>query len=412
MPSFDHTHVETFHSTSTAVNYPVLGGSGTLSSDIVVNDVKLGSSLKNYRDYIARGKGATTDYLRQTVKLNPMGGSCGWMYSNPGNPDYKVGQEVSGNALLSIGSFDNFNDAYIAAENDAKVKASNSLRKGSVQGLAFLGELRETLQMIRSPAKAVRGLFEKHSRLGQKLQARYANASPRQRPHLARDAVDALAGSWLEVQFGWKPLISDIGDIVNQYNNKANFPPLLRFSGSGSSTAQFNRQVTASYGNFDHFMSYTVQYNVRYKGAATLKVEGANIAFNTGLTLPDIIPSLWELMPWSFAIDYFSNIGDILNVNATLSQVSIQWSCRNTKQRVSGISSLETHSPLDQYSTATGSGCTMAWELFKLTRDSLPPTVPRFRLESPLPDSTKWLNLGALFSSRAAAAVFNSHYPR
>jgi len=412
MPNFDHTHVQQLTSTSVGVNTIPLGGSGSLVSEVVINDVKEGQSLKNYRDLIAQGKSATTGYLRQTVKIEPRGGSCGWTYRNPGNPDYIVSQEVSGNALLQIGSFDQFNDAYIAAENDAKVKAANSLRKGSVQGLSFLGELRETIQMIKRPASAARALIEGHSRLGRKLQQAYASADPRRRPHLARDAADALAGSWLEVQFGWKPLVNDISDIVNQYNQRLNHPPILRFSGRGSSNAKFPRTVTASYGNFDHFMTYDVEYGVRYKGAARLKCEGGGIAFGLGFTMPDIIPSLWELMPWSFAIDYFSNIGDILNTNATLSQVEIIYSTRTVRQRVVGASALDTHSPLDSFTSATGSGCYMGWELFKLKRDGTPPSAPRFRLESPLPSSNKWLNLGALFTQFAAATAFNSHYPR
>jgi hypothetical protein len=36
-----------------------------------------------------------------------------------------------------------------------------------------------------------------------------------------------------------------------------------------------------------------------------------------GLSPEEFVPTVWELLPWSFLVDYFTNIGDILEAGAT-----------------------------------------------------------------------------------------------
>jgi len=36
------------------------------------------------------------------------------------------------------------------------------------------------------------------------------------------------------------------------------------------------------------------------------------------------VPTLWEILPWSFVVDYFTNAGDVINAYSTLSS-SIAW---------------------------------------------------------------------------------------
>jgi hypothetical protein len=43
-----------------------------------------------------------------------------------------------------------------------------------------------------------------------------------------------------------------------------------------------------------------------------------------GFTPSEFVPTAWELMPWSFLVDYFTNIGDILTSSVTDTS-SVRW---------------------------------------------------------------------------------------
>jgi hypothetical protein len=57
-----------------------------------------------------------------------------------------------------------------------------------------------------------------------------------------------------------------------------------------------------------------------------------NVPFrHYGLNIQEFIPTVWELVPWSFFVDYFANIGDILEC-ATLIRSDVSWVNRGIKQ--------------------------------------------------------------------------------
>jgi hypothetical protein len=56
---------------------------------------------------------------------------------------------------------------------------------------------------------------------------------------------------------------------------------------------------------------------IRYKGAVVAQVKGPSWQNDDlfGFNPQNFIPAAWELLPWSFLADYFSNIGDILTAS-------------------------------------------------------------------------------------------------
>jgi hypothetical protein len=80
---------------------------------------------------------------------------------------------------------------------------------------------------------------------------------------------------------------------------------------------------------------------VRRDDHATL----AGSAVLAGFDPLQIIPTAWELLPWSFLIDYFSNIGDVLET-AVVSRSNIAWT--NVSEIV--------EQKIQVYSTVAGKG--------------------------------------------------------
>lgn len=173
---------------------------------------------------------------------------------------------------------------------------------------------------------------------------------PRLLQFRARQFKD-VGGNYLNVQFGWIPFLSDILEMIKLSKNierelakirASNGKWLLRhgsvaedrnvsavWSGSGSSSwygftpaidssyvrfssiaasgqASYHRKVWFS-GRFRYYIPEKELNSVRWRRDTIRKLYGASIT-------PDV---LWELMPWSWLIDYFSNAGDVF---ANLSQ--------------------------------------------------------------------------------------------
>ena len=68
---------------------------------------------------------------------------------------------------------------------------------------------------------------------------------------------------------------------------------------------------------------------VKYTGMVNCKTYGSPVdALEPfGFTIDSWAPTAWELLPWSFLIDYFTNIGDVISAG-TVSRSSLAWSRR------------------------------------------------------------------------------------
>jgi len=167
-----------------------------------------------------------------------------------------------------------------------------------------------------------------------------------------KDALRAGSGEYLNAQFGWVPLVSDIrkfadavlsaGTVCSQYQRDAgkivrrgySFPSNIEFP--ISNTVFLLDQIAQgviSAGSVDYSNRGTIWRHRKverrqwFKGSFTYALPTGNDTwsnmlrysaladklFGTSLT-PEV---LWNLAPWSWAADWFANIGDVLsNVSA------------------------------------------------------------------------------------------------
>lgn len=220
----------------------------------------------------------------------------------------------------------------VKADNRARARFYKRLREVKVQfsGPTFLGEFREALRMIKRPAAALRDSMDRYASDLRK----HKKGHPKQ--WKSRDEIRKIAGGlWLEHTFGWKPLLNDIQSAVTAYERLT--PPVAtrKIISVGDSDAIDRRPGLASLGLWQTQGTANAQNGifymrkdlhraresatVRFKGAITLQHETThwdNLAL-FGFTPSEFIPTAWELLPWSFLIDYFTNIGDVITAGVT-----------------------------------------------------------------------------------------------
>lgn len=176
--------------------------------------------------------------------------------------------------------------------------------------LTFTAEFRSTVETVIGLRKRAISVVD---RLSQRV------ASRAKRTAKATDIAKIVSEVWLELRYAWRPLLYDMADIEEAIGRmQAGIEdPLHRAYETENSSA---RETS----NF-------VQTSVKLAGSSTLGLPGCVISqrsistvevklhASVGLqvrtrevTMTDPFVTAWELVPFSFVLDWFVTIGDIL----------------------------------------------------------------------------------------------------
>lgn len=307
---------------------------------------------------------------------------------------------------LSVGPDGNVLNSALAA---AKAKVYKKLAgiQTPFQTGVFLGEFRETLHMIKHPAEGLSKLIlgEQFMSTKQKLRrASLRNRRPLKGDKLRRSLSKAVADSWLENAFGWQPFIKDIESAMGVYNDKLNqveYIPIrcigkARESLGAPLVNDFSIQGFIGYRTFDY---RSQSCSVYVYGEARNQPHGLKAAL--GITWGQFVPTLWELLPFSFLADYFVNIGDVLaNASVDIGAVQRLSSTYVNKGEVLTILSdfnyIGTQTPTSYGSASGGSPAYKRQNATVVRSEAFDISIPPgLTFKFPM-TAHKWANMGAL----------------
>jgi len=292
------------------------------------------------------------------------------------------------------------------------------------QGGVVLAEIEKTLHGLRHPAEALFKGIETYSRAAMKLRTRfvknrahYRSLGKAQRRQVAKSFSEAASGLWLEQSFHWLPLTYDIRGAISAL--EASFDQTHRqfvkasandvqseFTSSGSGLVSFVQlpfSVNEKVG-----VSVRMYGSVRVRPRLPYWPDMASLGFD----LRSFVPTIWELIPYSWAVDYFTNIGDII-YGMSQGGSEVAWAAIGSSRYVrralkaQACLSPDAKNPPPGYKTATAflvcSPSEAATETAILSRAPYNGSfIPD--LEWKVPGmSLKWLNLGAAFLQRSLA---------
>lgn len=115
-----------------------------------------------------------------------------------------------------------------------------------------------------------------------------------------RDGPKAVANLWLEYHFGWEPLVQDIYQAVQVLSSN---PPPIRVKATG----KYSAQVAGDYHNRNRV------YTARALVSANVFVSNPNLALANQLGIINPATVAWELVPFSFVVDWFIPVGRLLD---------------------------------------------------------------------------------------------------
>jgi hypothetical protein len=286
--------------------------------------------------------------------------------------------------------------------------------RSSIEFGQDLGEWKETIHGLIHPVQTLRDYVFHHlakvTKLTQMITVGKKTYLLRGVKHKA-SLSKMVADTWLEFKFGWNPLAADIGKAYADFTNNRNHQAVHPVYGSGHVPfITYDGPVTGiqgSIGQANCRLRVTGVYQVRLKGAIrTGAVNGRlGAAQLLQLDLPHFAPTIWDLLPYSWIVDYFTNVGDI-----------IRSLCFNTSDLVWGNKTIRTEytyeyfwsysaQPPNQFFTmvfAGGATVNPVGLVVNFTRNAIYPgdLIPRVQISLPLGSLKPWENLTALFVGR------------
>lgn len=188
----------------------------------------------------------------------------------------------------------------------------NRIQSGKVNLAQAFAERRQTANLFASTARRIATAVTALKK-GKVDVALRSLGSPSNRKSLSsRDIAD----QWLEIQYGWKPLLSDVYNSVDKLRKKDE--DINRYL----LTAKRRVSTTGAWAN--SFAGGGVTRRIRETSEASLfirldyRVQHQQVNSMAQLGVLDPLTLAWELLPWSFVVDWFLPIGDYLTaINAT-----------------------------------------------------------------------------------------------
>lgn len=258
--------------------------------------------------------------------------------------------------------------------------------------------------MLRRPASSLRDGFSAYLKRTRRLR--------RGRHPKARELRKALSGMWLEYVFGWKPLLGDIEAAAVAYKTLADRVKTSFCTGGAFETISSSVvEIPQFHPNYLRWTDITVEKKtdrLRFKGVVKHAFDGiqqdtaSRVAALSGFRLEEFVPTVWELIPYSWVVDYFTNIGDILNgmhaVNADMAWISLSRWATATKRTSRKADPSWATEQLGKECRVLCSDRPFEGSRVRYTRTSPALAVPNLQLT--FASSWQWVNLLALAAQK------------
>lgn len=371
------------------------------SSPLTFDDqVSYGENFANWKQRLAEHLPTTTSLIGAKAIVRMTQGSFHWYWN--GSTTYCLNGAGHGNLTgYKLSLFDPGSGPDSVADAKAKAKLLDSYLNAvnTWRGGNFLAEIRETMNQVLHPVKSFYDAT--YSFAGTVKGLRKYKKNPTK-------YGKALANAWLAYVFGVKPFISDANDASNaleQLRNggKADIYAKLRGSASNNkviSTTLTNVTPVGGWAGpiWSSLITKKRYSKVRYVGALKTGFEdGYFQAAQFGVSLEDFAPAVWEAIPWSFLVDYFVNVQQMLDgqrlVNATPYRLDL--CVRNAGVVQVGVPTSGPETPAGYVNSLTdGPAHSLVVRVSRAPQAEFP--WVGFRFKFPGFPSLKWLNIAAL----------------
>lgn len=209
--------------------------------------------------------------------------------------------------LWSTGFVTDLNDEWNGNDDIALIGKLREKVAGSDFNMGvFLGEGREALKMITDSATRIYRAYGKVRKFD------IAGAAAALATKKPKSVHKTAAGNWLELQYGWLPLIKDAQGAAEFLAKSLNFPMVQTYKVTRRKPISVSPIAGTKFLSFSGRGDTRVQLIARLSEVDTVKLVG----------LTDPASVVWELTPFSFVADWFIPIGNYLAARSLASALT------------------------------------------------------------------------------------------
>lgn len=294
-----------------------------------------GSFTAGYHGYSRRAK-MKLPVLNHTYRTTEATGTpykeITLVWNAAGNPITLQTYDISSAAALSsVPSATHLADAY----TKARARLADKVNSMDVNLAQAFGERKQTANLLANSAVRI-ALAMRHLKHGElrdfsralNLEGRKVPSAKQWESVIKTPVADRLSRHWLAFQYGWKPLVQDafgVADLLSKHSQERYVT-----KSEASATARETWTIPFTPATMVEIIHFRIT-RVRMASVYRLDDMTTQVLAQTGISNPALLA--WELLPWSFVIDWFTPVGNYLQaLNAFAGFTFVQgWVSQKTK---------------------------------------------------------------------------------
>lgn len=228
------------------------------------------------------------------LRSNPHTFFKAWVKNQHWTPDYRFRGPQFYPASPQLGNLNS--SEFESLQNAALARFTGKIRKHNASLGVTLASMKQSRDMIIDRTEKIANIFTKVERLGRSKGLKQTT----------REFNRGRASDFLEGEFGWMPLVTDISDALGALSRD---PRPGWYSAKAKATHQLARSKQDSF--YDWAWTETGEIWCTVGARCKFTNPNAYLANRLGLlALPGVA---WDLIPWSFVVNMFTNMGAIVN---------------------------------------------------------------------------------------------------
>lgn len=228
----------------------------------------------------------------------------------------------------------------------------------------FIAEADKTFSMF---AHAARSIANAVSAFRGKYPKDWLKVTTTETGRLARDKWCEIPNKWLELQYGWKPLMSDVFGAIHHITRKSRYTvPYVFAKKHKSDSSEFTANIKLHGGSGNAFPDENNSADLTFTDKLDCWVQlvygitSPHLAELSSLGLIDPLEIIWEVTPYSFVVDWFLPISSWLSALTADVGFDFVTGCMSTKA-VRKFKGAQLKGPFTPSYTQAGSKWTMSY---------------------------------------------------